>query len=255
MKSNKKILLECEDLCIGYDGKAVAENLNFMVETGDYLCVLGQNGSGKSTLIKTLLGLEKPVSGTIEGILKPHQIGFLPQSTEQQKDFPASVKEIVLSGVLGRKGFFSFYTKEDRRIAKENMEKLGILHLEKRRFGELSGGQRQRVLIARALAAHPDILILDDSSSALDYKTDAALRKEIKEHLDEPCAGLDIGTTTELYSLIEQLNKSGVTVIMVTHDMEAAVKYANNILCLCKKPFFGTSHMYFHHMGGCNCND
>ena len=232
MKSNKKILLECEDLCIGYDGKAVAENLNFMVETGDYLCVLGQNGSGKSTLIKTLLGLEKPVSGTIEGILKPHQIGFLPQSTEQQKDFPASVKEIVLSGVLGRKGFFSFYTKEDRRIAKENMEKLGILHLEKRRFGELSGGQRQRVLIARALTAAKDVLLLD-----------------------EPCAGLDIGTTTELYSLIEQLNKSGVTVIMVTHDMETAVKYANNILCLCKKPFFGTSHMYFHHMGGCNCND
>ena len=232
MKSNKKILLECEDLCIGYDGKAVAENLNFMVETGDYLCVLGQNGSGKSTLIKTLLGLEKPVSGTIEGILKPHQIGFLPQSTEQQKDFPASVKEIVLSGVLGRKGFFSFYTKEDRRIAKDNMEKLGILHLEKRRFGELSGGQRQRVLIARALTAAKDVLLLD-----------------------EPCAGLDIGTTTELYSLIEQLNKSGVTVIMVTHDMEAAVKYANNILCLCKKPFFGTSHMYFHHMGGCNCND
>lgn len=232
MKSNKKILLECEDLCIGYDGKAVAENLNFMVETGDYLCVLGQNGSGKSTLIKTLLGLEKPVSGTIEGILKPHQIGFLPQSTEQQKDFPASVQEIVLSGVLGRKGFFSFYTKEDRRIAKENMEKLGILHLEKRRFGELSGGQRQRVLIARALTAAKDVLLLD-----------------------EPCAGLDIGTTTELYSLIEQLNKSGVTVIMVTHDMEAAVKYANNILCLCKKPFFGTSHMYFHHMGGCNCND
>ncbi len=232
MKSNKKILLECEDLCIGYDGKAVAENLNFMVETGDYLCVLGQNGSGKSTLIKTLLGLEKPVSGTIEGILKPQQIGFLPQTTEQQKDFPATVKEIVLSGVLGRKGFFSFYTKEDKKNAKENMEKLGILHLQKRRFGELSGGQRQRVLIARALTAAKDVLLLD-----------------------EPCAGLDIGTTTELYTLIEQLNKSGVTVIMVTHDMEAAVKYANNILCLCKQPFFGTSHMYFHHMGGCNCND
>ena len=232
MKSNKKILLECEDLCIGYGGKAVAENLNSMVETGDYLCVLGQNGSGKSTLIKTLLGLEKPVSGTIEGILKPHQIGFLPQSTDSRKDFPATVKEVVLSGVLGRKGFFSFYTSADRRLAKENMEKLGILHLAKRKFSDLSGGQRQRVLIARALTAAKDVLLLD-----------------------EPCAGLDMTTTAELYALIESLNKSGVTVIMVTHDMEAAVKYANNILCLCDEPFFGTSHMYFHHMGGCNCND
>lgn len=232
MKSNKKILLECEDLCIGYGGKAVAENLNFMVETGDYLCVLGQNGSGKSTLIKTLLGLEKPISGTIEGILKPRQIGFLPQSTDSKKDFPATVKEVVLSGILGRKGFFSFYTAEDKRLAKENMEKLGILHLQKRKFSDLSGGQRQRVLIARALTAAKDVLLLD-----------------------EPCAGLDMATTAELYALIESLNKSGVTVIMVTHDMEAAVKYANNILCLCDEPFFGTSHMYFHHMGGCNCND
>jgi len=232
MKDSKKILLECEDLCIGYSGKAVAENLNFMVETGDYLCVLGHNGSGKSTLIKTLLGLEKQISGTIEGSLNARQIGFLPQTGELQKDFPATVKEIVMSGVLGSKGFFSFYSKQDKRIARENMEKLGILHLEKHRFGDLSGGQRQRVLIARALTAAKDVLLLD-----------------------EPCAGLDMSTTSELYTLIEQLNKSGVTIIMVTHDMEAAVKYANNILCLCKKPFFGTSHMYFHHMGGCNCND
>lgn len=232
MKNNKKILIECEDLCIGYGGKAVAENLNFMVESGDYLCVLGQNGSGKSTLIKTLLGLEKPVSGTIDGILKPRQIGFLPQTTDAKKEFPASVFEVVLSGVLGRKGFFSFYTANDRKLARENLEKLGILHLEKRKFSDLSGGQRQRVLIARALTAAKDVLLLD-----------------------EPCAGLDMGTTSELYALIDSLNKSGVTVIMVTHDMEAAVKYANNILCLCKKPFFGTSHMYFHHMGGCNCND
>lgn len=230
--NKKKTLLECEDLCIGYGGKAVAENLNFMVESGDYLCVIGQNGSGKSTLIKTLLGLAKPVSGTIDGTLMPSQIGYMPQTTEMQKDFPASVGEIVLSGVLGKKGFFSFYSKKDKKLAKENMEKLGILHLEKRKFGNLSGGQRQRVLIARALTAAKNVLLLD-----------------------EPCAGLDMSTTTELYSLIEQLNKSGVTVIMVTHDMEAAVKYANNILCLCKKPFFGTSHMYFHHMGGCNCND
>lgn len=232
MKNNKKILLECEDLCIGYGGKAVAENLNFMVETGDYLCVLGQNGSGKSTLIKTLLGLEKPVSGKIEGYLTPHHIGFLPQSADSKKDFPATVKEVVLSGSLGRKGFFSFYTAEDKRLAKENMEKLGIVHLQKRKFSDLSGGQRQRVLIARALTAAKDVLLLD-----------------------EPCAGLDMTTTAELYALIESLNKSGVTVIMVTHDMESAVKYANNILCLCDEPFFGTSHMYFHHMGGCNCND
>lgn len=230
--NKKKILLECYDLAIGYGNTAVAQNINFMVESGDYLCILGQNGSGKSTLIKTLLGLEKQVSGTIEGSLVPSQIGFLPQSTKEQKDFPASVREIVLSGSLGRKGFFSFYTKADKKIAQENMEKLGILHLADRKFGDLSGGQRQRVLIARALTAAKDVLLLD-----------------------EPCAGLDMDTQTELYSLIDELNKTGVTIIMVTHDLEAAVKYANNILCLCEKPFFGTSHMYFHHMGGCNCHD
>ena len=156
----------------------------------------------------------------------------MPQSTEQQRDFPATVKEIVLSGALGRKGLFSFYSKEDRKNAAENMDKLGISELSGKKFGELSGGQRQRALLARALTAARDVLLLD-----------------------EPCAGLDTSTTAELYALIEKLNESGVTVIMVTHDMEAAVKYANMILCLCKEPFFGTSHQYFHHMNGGTCCD
>lgn len=214
-------IFECKDLCPGYDGKAVAENLNFSVEKGDCLCILGQNGSGKSTLVKTLLGLAKPVSGTINGSIEKNSIGYMPQTTDSQKDFPATVREIVLSGVLGSKGFFSFYTKEDRRIASENMEKLGILPLSKKKFGDLSGGQRQRVLLARALTAATDVLLLD-----------------------EPCSGLDADSTSELYSIIRKLCEEGVAVIMVTHDTEAAIKYANKILSLGKNPFFGTAVEY-----------
>ena len=213
-------ILKCEALCAGYMGKAVVENLNFSVNKGDYLCVLGQNGSGKSTLIKTLLGLEKPISGKIikENAL---QIGYMPQSTELQTDFPATVKEIVLSGVLHKKKFFCFYDKKDLLIAKENMQKLGIYHLKNKKFGALSGGQQQRVLLARALCATTDILLLD-----------------------EPCQGLDEKTTHELYLIIEQLNKNGVTIIMVTHDTKAVLNYANTVISIGENVFFGTKEQY-----------
>ena len=213
-------ILKCEALCAGYMGKAVVENLNYSVNKGDYLCVLGQNGSGKSTLIKTLLGLEKPISGKI---LKENslQIGYMPQSTELQTDFPATVKEIVLSGVLHKKKFFCFYDKKDLLIAKENMQKLGIYHLKNKKFGALSGGQQQRVLLARALCATTDILLLD-----------------------EPCQGLDEKTTHELYLIIEQLNKNGVTIIMVTHDTKAVLNYANTVISIGENVFFGTKEQY-----------
>ncbi len=215
--------LSCENLCLGYDGKEILHNLNFEVNSGDYLCVVGENGSGKSTLMKTLLGLQQPISGKVitgDG-LRQTEIGYLPQQTVVQKDFPATVREIVLSGCQGRCGARPFYSKEEKRLAAENIEKMGITHLAKRCYRELSGGQQQRVLLARALCATQKILLLD-----------------------EPVSGLDPKVTAEMYSLIENLNKSGITVIMISHDIGAALKYAGHILHIGKTVFFGTAAEY-----------
>ncbi len=215
--------LVCENLCLGYDGKEILHNLNFEVNSGDYLCVVGENGSGKSTLMKTLLGLQQPVSGKVitgDG-LKQTEIGYLPQQTVVQKDFPATVSEIVISGFQGRCGARPFYSKEEKRLAAENIEKMGITHLAKRCYRELSGGQQQRVLLARALCATQKILLLD-----------------------EPVSGLDPKVTAEMYGLIENLNKSGITVIMISHDIGAALKYASHILHIGKNVFFGTAEEY-----------
>ena len=205
-------LFSCKDLTLGYDGRAVAENLNFEAEKGDYLCIIGENGTGKSTLIKTLLGLNKPLSGEIkrEASFSPRRIGYMPQKTPMQKDFPASVREVVLSGCLGGKGFWSFYTKADRKKAAEVMERLEISGLADRCIRELSGGQQQRVFLARAMCAAKDVLLVD-----------------------EPCAGLDAGGSAELYALLDELHRAdGMTVLMVTHDLEAAGVYADKILKL-----------------------
>lgn len=205
-------LFSCKDLTLGYDGRAVAENLNFEAEKGDYLCIIGENGTGKSTLIKTLLDLNKPLSGEIkrEASFSPRRIGYMPQKTPMQKDFPASVREVVLSGCLGGKGFWSFYTKADRKKAAEVMERLDISGLADRCIRELSGGQQQRVFLARAMCAAKDVLLVD-----------------------EPCAGLDAGGSAELYALLDELHRAdGMTVLMVTHDLEAAGVYADKILKL-----------------------
>ncbi len=210
-------LIECRDVALGYEGRIVVSNLNFKVNTGDYLCIIGENGSGKSTLMKALLGLKKQSEGEIimgDG-LKTNEIGYLPQQTIAQKDFPASVKEIVRSGFLNRMGFRPFYTKQEKRIAYEKMEELGIIDLKTRCFRELSGGQKQRVLLARALCATSKLLILD-----------------------EPGAGLDPVVTKDMYDLIEELNKKGITIIMVSHDIQAAVTYANKILHVSDTPEF-----------------
>ena len=159
----------CENLELGYEGRAVVRDLNFEVNRGDYLCVVGENGSGKSTLIKTLLGLKKPMGGEIrfgDG-LEPDEIGYLPQQTIVQRDFPASVREIVLSGCLNRTGFRPFYTREEKKKAEDSLERLGIRMLEKRCYRELSGGQQQRVLLARALCATRSMLLLDELFSSL----------------------------------------------------------------------------------------
>ncbi len=222
-------LITVRDLSLGYEGRAIIEKLNFTVNAGDYLCVVGENGSGKSTLMKTLLGLQKPIGGSIQtgDGLKKNEIGYLPQQTIVQKDFPASVKEIVLSGCQARAGFRPFYSKEEKELAKENMERMGITKLENRCYRELSGGQQQRVLLARALCATRKVLLLD-----------------------EPVSGLDPKVTIEMYNLIEQINREGITVIMISHDMAAAVRYADHILHIGASVFFGTKEEYFKSEAG-----
>lgn len=217
--------LICRDLCLGYDGREIVHGLNFEINAGDYLCIVGENGSGKSTLMRTLLGLQPPMSGKVltgEGLLQK-EIGYLPQQTAVQKDFPATVREIVISGFQGRCGLRPFYTKDEKRIAEENVERMGISHLAKRCYRELSGGQQQRVLLARALCATGKMLLLD-----------------------EPVSGLDPKATAEMYRLIGKLNSDGITVIMISHDMEAALSYADRILHIGNTVFFGTKQEYLN---------
>ena len=201
--------LICENLTLGYNSNIVLENVSFSVEKGDYLCIIGENGSGKTTLMKTILRLQKPLEGQIstgDGVL-PDEIGYLPQQTQVQRDFPASVWEIVLSGCQSRCGRRPFYNKEEKQLAHEAMKRMEIETLSKRCYRELSGGQQQRVLLARALCAAQKMLLLD-----------------------EPVSGLDPSVTQEMYELIEQLHKDGITIMMITHDVEAAKKYATKIL-------------------------
>lgn len=218
-------LIHCEDIALGYEGKTVVSGLNFNISENDYLCILGENGSGKSTLIKALLGLNKPISGMmIKPVsMKPGDIGYLPQQTAVQKDFPASVREIVLSGCLPRCGLRPYYNIREKELAAETMEKLGISELADRCYRELSGGQQQRVLLARALCAAQKVVLLD-----------------------EPVTGLDPKAQLDMYELIKKLNKSGVTVIMVSHDFGAAARYASHILHIGahKQLFFGTTADY-----------
>lgn len=217
-------LIRCSDVSLGYEGKTIVDGLNFEVNKGDYLCIVGENGSGKTTLMKTLLGQKHVMGGSIEfgDGLKQNEIGYLPQQTAVQKDFPASVKEIVLSGCLNSSGMKPFYSKEQKNLAKINMQKLGISELSKRCYRELSGGQQQRVLLARALCATKKLLVLD-----------------------EPAAGLDPIVTQHLYHLISDINRDGVTVIMVSHDMNTAAQYASHILHVAYRPrFFGTKEDY-----------
>lgn len=220
------MIFECKDVTLGYENKVVAKNLNFKIDQGDYLCVVGENGTGKSTLIKTLLGLIKPLNGEVIANVqgKNHKgVGYLPQQTHAQKDFPASVWEVVLSGVLNNDHRCPFYNKKDKAEAEKNMEKLNILDLKKRCYRELSGGQQQRVLLARALCATDSVLILD-----------------------EPVTGLDPAASMELYETIKDLNKKeNVTIIMVSHDIKNALNYATHILHLEQEnDFFGTVEEY-----------
>ena len=217
--------LTCSDLTLGYEGHAVLKGLNFAVNAGDYLCIVGENGSGKSTLMKGLLGLKQPDGGSIEfgEGLKSTEIGYLPQQTQLQRDFPASVWEVVLSGCLNSLGRRLHYNDEDKKRAAFNMERMGVEDLKDKSYQALSGGQQQRVLLARALCATKKMLLLD-----------------------EPVTGLDPIATGEMYNLIKLVNLcDNITVIMVSHDIHAAARYATHILHLGQKQlFFGTAAEY-----------
>jgi len=218
-------MLTCRDAEFSYDGHPAVRGLNFEISGGDYLVIVGENGSGKSTLIKGLLRLKQPQSGTVslgDG-LGATEIGYLPQQTPVQRDFPASVSEVVISGRLNSRGLRPFYSKEDRRAAYENMARLGIADIKRKCYRELSGGQQRRVLLARALCATKKLLLLD-----------------------EPGAGLDPVVSAELYKLIESLNRdTGLTVVMVSHDVGIAVDYSSHILHLDgHQVFFGTTDDY-----------
>lgn len=217
-------LLSCEDLCMHYDSINAVCHVDFSVEEGDYLCVVGENGSGKSTLMKGILGLLPPSHGcVIFSGLSQNEIGYLPQQTLVQRDFPASVWEVVLSGCNSRRGWHPFYTKKDKHHADEMLALLNMTHFKKRSYRELSGGQQQRVLLARALCATEKLLLLD-----------------------EPAASLDPAATAELYQIIKDLNqKRGVTVIMVSHDIKNAVAYGTKILHMATHvQFFGSTEEY-----------
>lgn len=200
-------IVTAKDLAVGYEGRPVLTDINFEINSGDYFCIVGENGSGKSTLMKTMLGLRNPISGAIsfDGLTQ-NEIGYLPQQSSLQKDFPASVYEIVVSGCQNslKKGFF--YKKEHKEMAMENIRRMGVEHLAGRCYRELSGGQQQRVLLARALCATKKVLLLD-----------------------EPVAGLDPQVTEEMYNLIEKLNEEGLTIIMISHDMKAVESYATKV--------------------------
>ena len=218
-------LIKCENVSIGYEGQTVVKDLDFQIDPGDYLCIVGENGSGKSTLVRSLLGLKNVEKGQIiygDG-LKQTEIGYLPKQTDVQKDFPASVYEVVRSGRLNSRGFHPFYTAADRKAAVEKMDLLGIRDLAKQCFRDLSGWQKQRVLLARALCATKSLLLLD-----------------------EPVTGLDPIVTGEFYQLIRRINReSGIAVVMVSHDIESAVKDASHILHLQETAlFFGTTEEY-----------
>lgn len=212
----------CENASLGYDGKPIVTDLSFTVNAGDYLCIVGENGSGKSTLMKTILNLTAPLAGAIrmEG-LRPTEIGYLPQQTQVQRDFPASVQEIVRSGFQGQCGLRPFYTREEKAVAAQNLERLGLGGFERRCYRELSGGQQQRVLLARALCATRKCLLLD-----------------------EPVSGLDPKAAAQMYEIIRQLHQEGITIIMISHDLESALNHATHVLHIGKELFFGTKEAY-----------
>ncbi len=216
-------LIKCEGLMIGYNAPILNQSLDFSVEEGDYLIIVGENGAGKSTLMKTMLRLIPALSGQISygEDFSANEIGYLPQQTVVQKDFPAAVKEVVLSGCQSLAGMRPFYSKDEKKLAMDNIKRMGMEEYANHSYRNLSGGQQQRVLLARALCATRKLLLLD-----------------------EPVAGLDPSAMSELYELIKSLNDEGVGIIMISHDVQEAFNYAKHVLHVGDKVFFGTTKEY-----------
>ena len=215
-------MISIQNLSVEFSSKSLFDNVTFVINKRDRIALVGRNGAGKSTMLKIIAGLQSPTSGSVS---KPNDItiGYLPQQTLMQKDFPASVGEIVLSGCLASCGMKPFYSAKQKKLAFSSMERLGISGMKNRCYRDLSGGQQQRVLLARALCAASKMLLLD-----------------------EPVTGLDPAASAEMYNIVSDLNeKEKITIIMVSHDIEAAVKYASHILHLgSEMQFFGTKEEY-----------
>lgn len=205
----------CEGLAVGYSGKPLCNGFDLEINNGDYICIVGENGAGKSTLIKTLVGLIPAISGKVllRGDIDKSDIGYLPQQREMQKDFPASVWEVVLSGCLDRLGFKPFYGHKERKLAADAIRELNLEDIKNESFRELSGGQRQRVLLARAIAGSKKVLVLD-----------------------EPITGLDPVAAAHLYQLLNRLNQNGTTIITISHDISKALSAANKLLIMNDTP-------------------
>lgn len=199
-------LIKIKDLSFDYPTKKeTLKHVNLEVKQGTFTCIVGENGSGKSTLIKCILGLNKGYTGEI---IKEERVGYLPQKSDIQSNFPASIEEVVMSGTIGNNINSVFYKKEDKETAKKIMQELEIYDIRKKCFADLSGGQQQRVLIARALCATKKIIILD-----------------------EPTNGLDPTIAIQIYELLDSLKKNdSITILMVSHDVERALKYADNVI-------------------------
>ena len=222
-------LLSVKNLSVGYDRTPVASGIFFDEGEGDFLLIVGENGSGKSTLMKTVLGLMSPLSGQIvfAGGLKSNEIGYLGQQTQVQKDFPASVMEIVLSGCLNSCARRPFFGKKEKELAKANMEITGVLDMKDRSYRTLSGGQQQRVLLARALCASSRLLFLD-----------------------EPVTGLDPDAASEMYRTLGNLRKLGTAVVMISHDIGPGLDLADRILRLGDEAMLMTVQEYADIYGG-----
>lgn len=204
------IILEIKDLTAGYNGKPVLRNVNLTVREGDFIGIIGPNGGGKTTLVKTIAGLLPPLRGEITFHLKDgHGLGYLPQVNTFDKRFPITTEEVILTGLMGRKGIFGKYTTQDKKLVDELMEKLRVSHLKGKSIGSLSGGQMQRIFLARALVSRPALLLLDEPSTYADNQFEA-----------------------ELYELLKELNEEGLTLLMVSHDLGIIPAYVKSIACV-----------------------
>ena len=202
-------IIKVENLKTTYNGHTAIENVNFSIEKGEYVCIIGENGSGKSTLLKTMVGLNKKDSGDIVFNIQQEQVSYLAQNNLVDINFPATAKEIIMTGVQ-KHGKLPFYNKEDYKNFNKICQDLLISDIINKQISELSGGQRQRVMLARALIIEPELLILD-----------------------EPCSGLDSNITKEFYRILNKLNKEkGLTIIMATHDLDEISSDNIRVICM-----------------------